>query len=328
MQILLLSSERSGSNLLRVMLGCHSMISAPVPPHLAPSLAPLAHLYGNLDEDSRFRDLLQDMIRLSQLAPDPWPIELELEEVMNCSTRRTFWGAYDAVYSVAAQNRPHWFSKENRLYNYALSFHEQFVDARFIYLVRDPRDYVASMKKMFHSHWHPYVLAELWQGEQRACLFAHLHLASKQYIYQLRYEDLIDSPKEELEKLCSFLHIPFEDGMLHFYRSEAVQQTSQTIEAWKNLSRPVMCDNRNKYETELSPHEIRWIESIAWSEMQLLGYSHWTDNRPRLPHRFMRNWYRQINRMVLALRRRRFLNEPRRREFLSAIRDIQCRLNA
>ena len=44
-KICLLSSERSGSNLLRLMLGSHNQISAPSAPHIVNNLGKYIHLY-------------------------------------------------------------------------------------------------------------------------------------------------------------------------------------------------------------------------------------------------------------------------------------------
>jgi len=46
--IILLASERSGSNLLRILLGNHSNILAPIAPHLMNIFYPIKHYYCNL----------------------------------------------------------------------------------------------------------------------------------------------------------------------------------------------------------------------------------------------------------------------------------------
>lgn len=46
--IILLASERSGSNLLRTLLGNHSDISAPVAPHLIKMFYPIKHYFSDL----------------------------------------------------------------------------------------------------------------------------------------------------------------------------------------------------------------------------------------------------------------------------------------
>ena len=47
--ILLLSSERSGSNLIRVMMGSHREVSAPASAQVIKTLVPLIALYGRVD---------------------------------------------------------------------------------------------------------------------------------------------------------------------------------------------------------------------------------------------------------------------------------------
>ena len=48
-RIMILASERSGTNLLRTLLGNHNDISAPVAPHFFDAFKETIHLYGDLN---------------------------------------------------------------------------------------------------------------------------------------------------------------------------------------------------------------------------------------------------------------------------------------
>lgn len=52
-RIILLASERSGSNLFRTLLGNHSNISSPIVPHLITIFYPIKHYYLNLMHKSK-----------------------------------------------------------------------------------------------------------------------------------------------------------------------------------------------------------------------------------------------------------------------------------
>ena len=62
--IILLASERSGSNLLRTLLGNHSSISSPIAPHLINAFYPIKHYYLNLTYKSNNEILFQDMLQV------------------------------------------------------------------------------------------------------------------------------------------------------------------------------------------------------------------------------------------------------------------------
>ena len=57
--IVLLASERSGSNLLRSLLGNHSQISAPVAPHLLVEFYNSSKYYGDLRDLQNIKELLR-----------------------------------------------------------------------------------------------------------------------------------------------------------------------------------------------------------------------------------------------------------------------------
>lgn len=64
-KIIILASERSGTNLLRTLLGNHKHICAPVAPHFFDAFRPNIHLYGDLNKATNAEKLLDHMIRLS-----------------------------------------------------------------------------------------------------------------------------------------------------------------------------------------------------------------------------------------------------------------------
>lgn len=62
--IQLVGTQRSGSNLLRVMLNQHPLITAPHPPHILQRFLPLLESYGDLMHENNFDLLVDDICRL------------------------------------------------------------------------------------------------------------------------------------------------------------------------------------------------------------------------------------------------------------------------
>ena len=79
--IILLASERSGSNLLRSLLGNHSDISAPVAPHLINIFYPIKHYYLNLMHKSNNEKLLKDMLQIVNHPFTNWQLNLKYNEI-------------------------------------------------------------------------------------------------------------------------------------------------------------------------------------------------------------------------------------------------------
>lgn len=150
--------------------------------------------------------------------------------------------------------------------------HEVFPDAKFIHLVRDPRDNVASFKKTFPKNSNINTLTRGWVicNEEIEKQKASVDLL------RIRYEDLVSMPEDSLHKVCSFLGIEFESGMIKY--SDKLKGTSNKIlnevmsEVHPNLLKPVSTDQVNKWKEILTDKEVDIIENLAGTMPLTLGY--------------------------------------------------------
>ena len=121
--ILIMSSERSGSNLVRRMLAAHPELSAPPPPHLWDLLLPMLPRYGPLDHGERWRDLVSDAIALTQVKSSHtcWKHALTVDEVAPRARRKNLSGLIGAMYEgyAAREGKKRWVCKENNLFQHA-----------------------------------------------------------------------------------------------------------------------------------------------------------------------------------------------------------------
>ena len=328
MRICLLSSERSGSNLLRLMLGAHSNIAAPAAPQIARILAPKLYLYGDLADRAVLQQLIRDALLLVSTHPQSWNHIPTVEEVEANVSYPSFWIVFAAIYDAytLAEGKKHWFCKENNLFDFACEISESVPDAQFIYLVRDGRDYVTSMRKVPGGSHHYYFLAKQWQDEQARCLNVMKQLQHKNGVHLVRYEDLLGDPAEVLNEICKFIGIDYEPAMLRFHEQDSARQISSKSEFWKNLSQPLMQNNFNKFKQELSRADIELIESIAGLELSMLGYDRMSDARSLQFSRFRLGLIQMQEIWFKWNQRRKLLKEPARLDRSEAIRDMEIRL--
>src|SRR5712671_217908 len=105
MPILMIGIQRSGSNLLRLMLNELPEIAAPHPPHILQRLMPLVPSYGDLNKSSAFSLLVDDVCRLVELNPVPWEgVVLDRKNVATRCRARNLVAVFGAVYDVMAQS--------------------------------------------------------------------------------------------------------------------------------------------------------------------------------------------------------------------------------
>lgn len=298
--LILLSTERSGTNLLRAIIGSHSSVTSPPPSGLIRLLGHRVYTYLYPEINNHGDALARDMIALTQTHLNPWEDILQADQVVARAGSRSFWPLFRAMNDIYAKQRGcHvWLSKEPGLFWYIYEIALNMPDARFIYLVRDARDVALSMLRGgLHAH-HVYHAAKSWSQQQRVCLNALSDpLIAKRSIL-LTYEGLIDNPVMMMKKVMAFAGLEFENDQLLFYKNENVLKHALCSDLWENLLHPVNRLNKGTYKSSLTRREIAIIEAVAWKEMIALGY------RPESAHRKTIHAYERIMfRMASRIRR-------------------------
>ncbi len=270
----IIGTERSGSNLLRVILNAHSRITVPHPPHIMRYFAPLAGRYGDLEETGNLQRLVEDVQRLLRVHIYPWEVSIDTAQVIAQAHPRTLYGITAAFYDqfLAGTDKARWGCKSTFMVAHADTVLEASPGTRFLWLVRDPRDVAASSRKSVFSPFHPVLTTRLWVAQQQQALDLQARLPPEA-LHQIRYEDLLADPPGTLSRICAFLEEPFEAGMLAFSETDAARKGAALSESWAKTAKPVQADNKGKYRKNLSPKEIAQVEAIAGPIMVGLGYS-------------------------------------------------------
>ena len=127
-------------------------------------------------------------------------------------------------------------------------------DVGFVFLIRDSRGVMASTARAGKDIRHPLGRHKKWmkrylrfaRGRGKRCLTVH-------------YEDLCAAPRAELERICAFLGLEFEPGMLrpaekdhHFVHS--------SVSGYLKASNEIRRDER--WREELSVDAIREVERV------------------------------------------------------------------
>ena len=327
--IFIIGSERSGSNLLRLILHAHSAIVVPHPPHILKFFTPLLPAYGDLKDPRSFRRLVDDVLGLIAAHISPWEVSIAASEICQ-SAPRSLVGIFVAVYDqyLRQSGKRRWGCKSTFVIDYLPEVMAACPGARFLFLVRDPRDVAASARLSIFSPFHPYFTARLWQRQQSRGL-AMLKAAPGQFLI-VRYEDLLAEPEATVKGICAFVGEEYEAAMLEFYQTEAAKQSGRLSSSWKNTDAPILPGNRGKFRQALKPGEIRLVEAVAGELMGRFGYVPEGGGPLTAPPPFSIFWYRWLDclwRLRIELRAMRHdANYPlhwRRRLFLLGLR-LRC----
>lgn len=273
--IFLMSTERSGSNLLTKILDNHPEICGPAPSHLIRLFIQNIGNYGNIQHDKNWECLLQDVADYMNNMLGEWKSNVDYKFLSENCMERNLRELIELIYQTeaSANNKKIIAVKENKIYRFSETLFKFFGDeCKFVYLVRDPRDMVLSYLR---STNHPGGIISgtyLWQTDQENYIQLYQLLKEKNKIHLLRYEDLLSAPERQLEKLCSFLGIAYADDMINYHQNQLTRKNAQRIGNWTNLEKPLFSKNFNKYKTALKEHEIQYIEAQCKKEMGYLGY--------------------------------------------------------
>jgi hypothetical protein len=272
--IQMIGTQRSGSNLLRLMLNQLQGISAPHPPHILERLMPLLPAYGNLSVPSHFAQLVEDVCLLVENNPVPWSdIELDRQAIIAQVISPTLPEITRVIYELKAKSDHAniWMCKSMANIHYAAELEKYAVKPLYLHLFRDGRDVALSFKKAIVGEKHIYHIAQQWKKEQDASLQLYQSLGSNRVI-QVRYEDLLNNPQDVLANLCQFIGTEYSDHALEYHQSTESQETANSGLMWQNVVKPLIANNHTKFVQELSEEDILIFEQVAGDTLEALGY--------------------------------------------------------
>lgn len=276
--IQMIGTQRSGSNLLRVMLGGLDGLTAPHPPHILQRFLPLLPLYGDLSDPARFLTLAEDVCELVRLNPVPWEgVSLEAEIVAASCRVPSLYELFRVVYETAARQKQAscWLCKSMKNVFYAEGIEATGLKPYYIYLYRDGRDVALSFQKAIVGEKHIYALARNWAHDQEEALRLRQRTPRDRF-FSLSYETLLAEPEQTMRSLCRFLGLAYSDGWKDYYKSPESRLTATAGRMWQNVGKPILKDNTCKFLRELPAGEIALFESVAGGTLQKLGYDLYT----------------------------------------------------
>lgn len=267
--IFLMGNIRSGTSLLSRMLNSHPEICVPYESHIYNVFWRFRDRYEPLTDPTRRRHLVNDVLAMRVFRD--WSRPPDAESVMKCIERANFHGVFEAVMRAWAddQKKPRWGEKTPHNGPYWRAISEGFPDAQFIHLVRDGRDCTLSMIKARFGPKLTYPAAVKWANYLDEMQRMYEGLGPSR-VYEVRYEDLLDNPEQTLQALCEFLGERYDPAMLDYHARPDNYMTDRRNR--KNLKKPVIKDNKQKWEKSMSPRNQRLFEAVAGTQLERHGY--------------------------------------------------------
>ena len=275
-------NPRSGTKMLRELLNNSPEVwISDVESHFIPDFTRARARFGDLGDRARFA-ALADALRKTRafwywsrrgvgIDTDHW----------YAACRAYDWpavleGLFHCVYEqeMAAAARPWheilWGDKTPVYMTEILLLAGLFPRARFVHIVRDPRDCVLSSQTAWGDS--PLRAAQRWADRTRLCRMAGRELGAARY-HELRYEHLVADVAGALGAVFGFLGVPTPPDAGRFLR------VPENLGGARGDTR-VRADNRQKWKRAMEPALRRRIEELTGDLLDDLGYER---EHPDLP---------------------------------------------
>ena len=272
----IIGSPRSGTSLSSRMLNEHPRLGVPFETTIVEVFHDMAGTYGPLDDSDNRRRLVADILAYPTVR-DVRP-RVTVEQAMAAIKADDIAGVMDGILTawVEQQGKRRWGEKTPSNAFHFDTVAAWFPRAKFVHVIRDGRDVAKSLVAAPFGPKTLFTAAERWQRHVRVCQKIGRSLPSDQYM-ELRYEDLLDRPEQELRRVCVFLGEPFDAGMLRYFEQPTYYPTDDANA--RNLGRRLIVANKQKWRRTMTPSEVEMVEASVAPTLRLLGYGTVTGQR-------------------------------------------------
>jgi hypothetical protein len=268
----IVGTPRSGTSILHGMLAAHSRVCVPPETFLFSKVLPRARRYvrrGHIVDRDGFRAALAGSRELEpilrRLTDDAWEALWKRESTV-CGL---LGGILDAYAEASGKTR--WGEKTPSHLWYWRHIDRCFSQSRFLTVVRDGRDVVASLSAVPWGTRNVWAGAYRWRREVRAVESLHSTLGPSR-AHTVAYEDLVGDPSGTIAQVCGFLGLDFQPAMLEM-RVNPEEYIHSFEQGWKAGNRkPLYRSSIGAHRKRFSANDVRRLTIVMYPELRRLGY--------------------------------------------------------
>lgn len=269
-------SGRSGTTLLRMMLGAHSKLYSG--PELNAHTNTLFRLseYAYLPKKS-FRLFAPPTItRLAQKFSMP---EQNIRNLVNASSCLPDFMDRLLTSCAEREGKTYWLEKSPANVKFLPFIFRNFPKAKFVHVIRDGRDTICSLRsyKSFTYENGMRQKSVIQNSLGKATAFWHADVLSglqfrghPRYL-EIRYEDLVRNPEQTLRDVCTFYGIPFEPALLKHHNKNK-ESGSDFIISSANAAEKPNTSRIGRWKKDLSSEDAKFVQRHAGELLSRLGY--------------------------------------------------------
>jgi len=144
-----------------------------------------------------------------------------------------------------------------------------FPNAKFVHLIRDGRDVVASLIKM---NGDASLYESIYRWKESIFRVKKMRRKIKDVNYlEVKYEELVSDPETALRKVSDFIGIAYSNTMLDYWKLESTVE-NKVYEHHHNLQKPVFTSSIGAWKTRLTDEQQRITSHELSGLLSELGY--------------------------------------------------------
>ncbi len=289
--IFIVGCPRSGTYLLSSIMAREFGLAIPLETHFIPLFHRFLPLWGDLRREANRRRLLEDIFDFltiwtwaSRELDSDQELELTLlglrpraEELL---AGETYGDIIRNLFQAFAQRHgaPYWADKSAFYRPTSLArFQAAMPGLKVVHCVRDPRDVVLSWREIWCGPRTVGEAAAAWAGHVEA--YRAWGRGRPEQYTELRFEDLLLRPEEELDRLSGFLGLPRRAGADQGGPSKMDAALSK-LKTHARLGGAIDPSNREKWRSKMPGEDVRYVEWLAREPMRGFGYQPATGAEP------------------------------------------------
>ncbi|MEE9376878.1 MAG: sulfotransferase [Candidatus Lokiarchaeia archaeon] len=266
--IFLVGMPRSGTKLLRGLLNQHPLIEiSNVETHFLPFWEKHWKKYGDLSDKNNFLQFYDQVT-----TKNPYFIYMREKGGMieennwyQCCENFKISGVFEALMrhdtNTLVGSEKIWGDKTPSYLIHISLIKGHFPSAKIIHIVRDVRDYSLSM----NVAWGKNIIRSTSRWVEEISVFRKNLEDYGNDILELRYEDLLDNPEKQLVRICNFINLEFDKGML-----QLTVPCEQLGDTQKDIA--IVKSNKKKFLSKMTSKECELLESIARPILEIYDY--------------------------------------------------------
>lgn len=270
--VFIIGSGRSGTTLLRSVLVAHPDIAIPPESYVLPTIiknfwkvkfkswATLSNFVcSHFESHPQFRVWQLNLDEIRKQAGEVSRSDRSLEYMI-----AIIYKHYSKVHFGGTKM---WGDKTpmNTLYLPFIS--AVFPSAKYIHIIRDGRDVVASFREAGLTDL--LSACNRWNvSVQSACSFGR----GRENYFELRYEEFVSKPEQSIRRICSFLNINFCNHMLTPHKTANKFHDVFAYKHLQNVLSPISINNIGKWKKTLDKDEAIIVNRLLEKNLFSLGY--------------------------------------------------------